>query len=70
MSETHDIEPHLKHDIVLPGGQVVHVSSVYYQLPAGDVVNETCVFYPNGTSEVRGNYHDHDRVVAEFTSVR
>lgn len=59
-----DLAPHLKHDIVHDDGRVTHVSSVHYQLPAGDIINETCVFFPDGDSEVRGSYDDHDRVVA------
>ena len=29
--------------------------------------DETCVFFPNGHSEVRGSYDDHDAIVAELS---
>ena len=29
-------------------------------------INETCVFYPDGDSEVRGEYDAHDFVVAQL----
>lgn len=43
----------------------IEVSSVHYDI--GDVLlDETCVFFPNGNSDVRGDYDDHDRIVAEL----
>lgn len=53
----------------LPNGG--HVSSVHYTYDYAPEVsnmdpvtlNETCVFYADGTSEVLGTYDDHDRIV-------
>lgn len=61
-----EIEPHRKRNIVGLGGRVTHVSSVHYRSPAKGVINETCVFFPDGNSEVRGSYDDHDRVVGQI----
>lgn len=47
----------------LPAG--IEVSSVHYSL-GGMKLNETCVFFPNGHSEVRGTYDDHDKIVEEL----
>lgn len=48
----------------------VAVSSVHYDIQYDDMpkmkLNETCVFFPNGHSEVRGTYDDHDKIVAEL----
>jgi hypothetical protein len=44
---------------------VIEVSSVHYDIGSMRL-NETCVFFPNGNSEVRGTYDDHLRVVAEL----
>ena len=44
---------------------VIEVSSVHMRL-CGARLNETCVFFPNGDSEVRGTYDDHDRIVEEL----
>ena len=45
------------------------VSSVNYTTTTPywtDHIDETCVFYPYGHSEVRGSYDDHDAIVAEL----
>lgn len=44
---------------------VIEVSSVLMRL-GNTRLNETCVFFPNGDSEVRGTYDDHDRIVEEL----
>lgn len=44
---------------------IIKVSSVHYNIGTARL-NETCVFFPNGESEVRGTYDDHDRIVAEL----
>ena len=44
---------------------VISVSSVHYDIGTARL-NETCVFFPNGHSEVRGTYDDHDKIVAEL----
>ncbi len=44
----------------------IEVSSVHYDI-GPHRLNETCVFYPNGNSEVRGDYDDHDKSVAEIS---
>ena len=44
---------------------VIEVSSVHYDIGSARL-NETCVFFPNGESEVRGTYDDHDKIVAEL----
>ena len=46
-------------------GLTIEVSSVHHDI-GPHRLNETCVFYPNGNSEVRGNYDDHDAIVAEL----
>jgi hypothetical protein len=40
----------------------IEVSSVHHDI-GPHRLNETCVFYPNGNSEVRGDYDDHDALV-------
>jgi hypothetical protein len=44
---------------------VIEVSSVHYDIGSARL-NETCVFFPNGDSEVRGSYDDHQRIVDEL----
>jgi len=47
----------------------ISVSSVHYDLEYDDMksrLNETCVFFPDGNSQVRGTYDDHDKVVNEL----
>lgn len=44
-------------------GMTIEVSSVHHDI-GPHRLNETCVFYPNGNSEVRGGYDDHDALVA------
>lgn len=43
----------------------IEVSSVHYEIGAMKL-NETCVFFPNGESDVRGSYDDHERIVKEL----
>jgi len=45
--------------------EVIEVSSVHYDIGEARL-NETCVFFPNGDSEVRGTYDDHDKIVEEL----
>ena len=40
----------------------IEVSSVHHDI-GPHRLDETCVFYPNGNSEVRGSYDDHDDIV-------
>ena len=40
----------------------IEVSSVHYDI-GSLTLDETCVFFPNGNSEVRGSYDDHDDIV-------
>lgn len=47
----------------------ISVSSVHYDIGFDDMtsrLNETCVFFPNGNSEVRGTYDDHEKIVEEL----
>ena len=44
---------------------VIEVSSVHYDMGSARL-NETCVFFPNGDSEVRGSYDAHERIVEEL----
>jgi len=50
-----DTKPHLKHDIVLPNGDIIHVSARYGKV-GSMFVDETCVFFPNGDNDIRGRY--------------
>jgi len=44
---------------------VIEVSSIHYSIDTMHL-NETCVFFPNGDSDVRGTYDDHDKIVEEL----
>lgn len=50
------------------GDEIIEVSSVHYSIGTVQPVtlNETCVFFPNGHSEVRGTYDEHDDIVEEL----
>lgn len=50
-----DTKPHLRHDIVMPNGDIIHVSARYGKA-GGMFIDETCVFFPNGDSDIRGRY--------------
>lgn len=60
----------LTHIPVPRTNDIIEVSSVHFDVHEGKEViaslNETCVFFPNGNSDVRGTYYDHDKVVAEI----
>jgi hypothetical protein len=43
----------------------IEVSSVHYDIRTVRL-NETLVTFPNGYSEVRGTYDDHDKLVHEL----
>jgi hypothetical protein len=61
--ETHS--PQVTTTIATNAGDI-EVSSVHYTLHTEDysrLYNETCVFYPNGESEVVGDYDDHTGAV-------
>jgi hypothetical protein len=68
MSDIETIRPQRVTD--LPGG--VSVSSVHYNVTLSDGavhrLNETCVFFGNDHSEVRGTYDDHDKIVEELSN--
>ena len=42
------------------------VSSRHGVLNGSYYLNETCVFFPNDHSDVRGTYDDHDKIVKEI----
>ena len=43
----------------------VEISSVNYRV--GELtLDETCIFYPDGQSDVVGTYDDHDKIVDSF----
>lgn len=48
----------------------IKVSSVHYDIVVEGGrrirLDETCVFFPNHESEVRGLYDDHDKIVEEL----
>lgn len=49
----------------LPAG--IEVSSIDYDIKGTQQnisLNETCVFYPNGDSDILGTYDDHNQIVA------
>ena len=56
--------PHIITHIYFDTG-AVEVSSIDYVLE-GVYVNETCVFYPDMTSEVIGTYDDHLKIVTNL----
>lgn len=71
MHSMDDLSPRKVTKIPVPhSDDVIEVSSVHYNLRRDEKVvaslNETCVFFPDGESDIRGTYADHDKVVAEI----
>jgi len=63
--------PERRKTLIPIGDQEICVSSVrgHHEFDfecAMPALDETCVFFPNGTSDVRGAFDDHDVIVEEL----
>ena len=62
MEHTEDLSPHQSTVIDTVNGETV-ISSVHKRV-GSSVLDETCIFLPNGHSVISGTYDDHAAIVA------
>lgn len=60
-----ELRPQIVTTYYMNNSETVEIPSIHRRLN-GKLIDETCVFYPDNTSEVVGSYNDHFEIAENF----